>query len=506
MVLILVLAGLFSTAPPTLRSGEPWYDTSGALIDAHGAGMLHDDDDGVYYWYGSARCVGCPGTQMDGGINLYSSRDLYAWKKEGLVLPVFNGSSATGNGLDLERPKVVRCAGTGKYVMWVRGTGFGNTPQLLAVATADAPTGPFTFAGNASDPFHTVYPGNRNLPAGYQYADATLFQDPQGDDRATYVYWRSRVNPQNTGFRAMRLTEDCLGVVHGSDTRLFSTPDREAPAVFFHAGQYFLWTSGTMGWSPTDVFLYASAGGPLGNFSASSEPGHGWHSYTKPAPQQQQQRQRQQQQQQQQRQQQQQQQQQQQRQATSWVVRDGYLPQGDTFGNSSKQNATLPEAKALCAAAVACLGFCFQDVDRAPPPDRALSVAYKTAVHFVPENPAAGMQPPPIPPPGRPGNAPPRQPGQWAFGSQSTYILPNPAFTPGSSLPQFVYMGDRWNYSSEHGTSTATYVWLPLFIDERNPRNVSVVWHDSWRLDNVTSPFALAPAPLVAAPHPIGDL
>ena len=64
-------------------------------------------------------------------------------------------------------------------MMWVRGTGTGNTPQLLGVASADSPEGPFTFAGNQTDPFHTVYPGNRNLPVGYQYADATLFQDPK---------------------------------------------------------------------------------------------------------------------------------------------------------------------------------------------------------------------------------------------------------------------------------------------------------------------------------------
>ena len=79
---------------------------------------------------------------------------------------------------------------TGKVVMWVRGTGEGNTPQLLAVATADAPTGPFTFEGHVTDPFHTL---PRACPAGpgrcgnidsggrgdgYQYADATLFTDP----------------------------------------------------------------------------------------------------------------------------------------------------------------------------------------------------------------------------------------------------------------------------------------------------------------------------------------
>lgn len=74
---------------------------------------------------------------MDGGIALYSSEDLYSWKYERLVLPVFNctdnntgtasslaaspvkysdkdgtyppPSCANGNGLDLERPKVSSC-------------------------------------------------------------------------------------------------------------------------------------------------------------------------------------------------------------------------------------------------------------------------------------------------------------------------------------------------------------------------------------------------------------
>jgi hypothetical protein len=200
------------------------------------------EDSGVYYWYGSARRSCARGGtnrsacgDRDAGINLYSSADLYTWKFEGLVVPAFNGS-ATDNGNDLERPKVVRCAGTGKLVMWVRGTGTGNTPQLLAVASADEPTGPFTFVGNATDPFHTVAPGNRNLAAGYQFADATLFQDPKS--RKTFVYWRSRVNPQHTGFRAMELTDDCLAVKPESDTQLFTSPNREAPAVFFAHGQY----------------------------------------------------------------------------------------------------------------------------------------------------------------------------------------------------------------------------------------------------------------------------
>ena len=97
---------------------------------------------GRYYWYGSRRTLNAAGTQDDAGIALYSSADLYSWRFERLVLPVFNCSSphdrraggvggssgsgagsgagdypppscANGNGLDLERPKVGQCGGPG---------------------------------------------------------------------------------------------------------------------------------------------------------------------------------------------------------------------------------------------------------------------------------------------------------------------------------------------------------------------------------------------------------
>ena len=302
------------------RSGEPWLDVNGRVIDAHGGGFLVDN--GVTYWYGSQRngwrCCN------DGGINLYSSTNLYNWTYEGLVLKSFDGSP-TGNGHDLERPKVVRCARTQQFVMWVRGTGKGNTPQLAAVAVSASATGPFTFIGNSTDPFHAIAPGN------YQFADATLFQDPKSSK--AYLYWRTRVNVQHTGFRAIELTDDCTAVRPETDTQLFQTPNREAPAVFFAHDRYYLWTSGTMGWAPTTMHLYTSDR-PLGAFNQSGLNN-----------------------------------------SKGWLV---------------------------------------------------------------------GWEPPPIPAPGAPGNRKPEQPGEWAFGSQSTFILPNPMYSPGSGLAPFVYMADRW--------------------------------------------------------------
>jgi hypothetical protein len=224
-------------------------------------------------------------------------------------------------------------------------------------------------------------------------------------------------------------------------TSLHTLPPR-SPAVFVHRGTYYLWTSGTRGWEPADPFLY-SASSPLGDFAASSNPGHGWHSYLKSNLEAEQ--------------------------KTSasaamhtataavagWEVRDGYLPQGHVYGNVSKVNTTLPRALALCAGAAACVGFCFEDWDRRPPDHRPIAVAFKTSATFVPENPAAGIQPAPIPRPGRAGNARPAQPGVNAFDSQSTYILPNPQYAALPRLTLTVHARSTPSVRSSHrGTCT----------------------------------------------------
>ena len=389
------------------RPGQPWLDTAGAVIDAHGGGLLIDS--GKYYWYGSKRnrhpCAGA--TCHDAGINLYSSTDLYSWSFESLVVNVSASISPTGNGLDLERPKVIKCAKTREYVMWVRGTGKGNTPQLLGVLKSPKPTGPFAWV-RAHDPFHTVAKGIPNYPPGYQYADATLWQQPSSG--RSYVYWRSRVDPADTGFRGMELTDDCLDVVWESDTQIFRTPNREAPAVFSHAHRIYLWTSGTEGWSPCQPFLY-NATEPLGPFNSSI--GHSWHTYSKPANFS--------------------------RAARNYLLRDGYLPGGNDW--IPERNCTLPAAQTLCASSVGCQGFSFVDHDRQPAASRVLSVAFKTTSHGFVRDDAFGFEPPPIPNPGKPGNRKEEgEPGVWAFASQSTYILPNPAFRTGSKLPQFIYI------------------------------------------------------------------
>ena len=71
------------------------------VIDAHGAGLL--EHGGAYYWYGSKRTINATGTQMDGGIALYSSTNLYEWKYESVVLKPFNCTSNNTRSLPRAR-------------------------------------------------------------------------------------------------------------------------------------------------------------------------------------------------------------------------------------------------------------------------------------------------------------------------------------------------------------------------------------------------------------------
>ena len=198
-------------SPPERRysafhPGQPWTDTSGATIDAHGAGLLTVGT--TTYWYGSQR-QGHPATaprgtyppysafchpppapdgsqrrRLDGftlGVNLYvSDGDLYNWRHHGLVFD----ANVTGANC-LERPKVVQCPATGKFVLWAKGDDNAGTVhppkpdnKLAVVAVADTPLGPFRLA----DPQRPLY-----SPASCKLADATLHVS--GGE--VWLYWRS---------------------------------------------------------------------------------------------------------------------------------------------------------------------------------------------------------------------------------------------------------------------------------------------------------------------------
>ena len=79
---------------------------------------------------------------------MYSSKDLYNWKDEGIALSVSDDpKSPIVKGCIIERPKVIHNPKTRKFVMWFHHelTGRNYDASLSGVAVADKVTGPYTY-------------------------------------------------------------------------------------------------------------------------------------------------------------------------------------------------------------------------------------------------------------------------------------------------------------------------------------------------------------------------
>ena len=130
-------------AAKEIASGEIWPDDRGEHINAHGGGMAYE---GTYYWYGEHKADTTSSAYV--GVTCYSSPNLTDWKYEGVALSVVDEPGHDiERGCVLERPKVIYCPTTKKFVMWfhleLKGQGYAQA--RYGVAVSDTPTGPFTF-------------------------------------------------------------------------------------------------------------------------------------------------------------------------------------------------------------------------------------------------------------------------------------------------------------------------------------------------------------------------
>ncbi|MFZ2640935.1 MAG: glycoside hydrolase family 43 protein [Verrucomicrobiia bacterium] len=222
------------------QPGEVWLDTSGKAINAHGGGMLFHA--GVYYWYGENKegrtwlpesTKAWEGYRVDvTGVRCYSSRDLFRWKDEGLVLRAVPDDPAHDQHPSkvCERPKVVFNARTKKFVMWMHIDSEDYKAARAGVAVADSPTGPFRYIESVR-------------PEGQYSRDQTLFQD---DDGKAYRIYSSENN--KTTYISL-LTDDYLKH-SGKFARVFEGRHMEAQVVFKHTGKYWFIASGCTGWAP----------------------------------------------------------------------------------------------------------------------------------------------------------------------------------------------------------------------------------------------------------------
>ncbi len=228
--------------------GAYWYDTNGNLIEAHGGGMLYVNSSKTYYWYGEYRNASDKSHAI--GISCYSSKNLYNWKFEGIVLSD-SATNADGNTPVLERPKVIYNDSTHKYVMWMHIDAANYSAAEAGVAVSDKPTGPFKYLG-------------AERPNGQMSRDMTVFKDDNGK---AYLIYSSE---NNATMDASLLTDDYL---HQSGTyaRILINQSREAPAMFKYNNKYYLITSGTSGWAP-NAAKFAVANSVLGPWTLEGNP------------------------------------------------------------------------------------------------------------------------------------------------------------------------------------------------------------------------------------------
>jgi len=282
------------------RPGDIWRDTGGEPINAHGAGFLRHE--GVVYWYGEHKIDGDAGNAAHVGVRVYSSRDLFNWRNEGVALAVSaEPKHELAAGCIIERPKVIYNAKTRRFVMWFHfePLGAGYEGSRSGVAVAETPVGPFAFLGTIR-PNAGVWPDNvpaeqraplsaeesarlatmalpggplpyypkhllfrRDFEGGQMARDMTLFVD---EDGAAYHVYSSEANGT---LHISQLSDDYLRPA-GRYVRVFPGGFNEAPALFKHAGRYFMITSGCSGWAPNQgrVSVADSIWGPweeLGN-------------------------------------------------------------------------------------------------------------------------------------------------------------------------------------------------------------------------------------------------
>ncbi len=226
----------------SVKSGQVWLDNNGRPIQAHGFQLFYDSTDSLYYWYGVDNGRTIPGTnRLFGGVRLYTSHDFYNWTDEGLIIAPdsIDPMSPIHYSQKVERPHILYCKATGKYVCWIKSQ---SDEGYFVVLQADH--------------FRGSYSVVRLLqPEGYTVGDFDMYADPTTGKG--YV-WFERPHWE---LICAELSDDYTGVSRQySEHFVGKLPPytRESPAHFVRGGKHYLFTSGTTGYTsnPTETAVF----------------------------------------------------------------------------------------------------------------------------------------------------------------------------------------------------------------------------------------------------------
>jgi len=223
----------------SFKPGQPWYDTNGNLIQAHGGNIIFHE--GIFYWCGENKEKTRPDNGIwHYGVRLYSSKDLYNWTDEGIVFAPSEDKSDPMHPLRImDRPHIIYNKKNKQFVMWVKFAGTAKEPenwsvQYMGIAVSDDITKPFKMVRT----FH---------PLGMQTGDFDVYVDPR-DGKGYFI--ADRVH---TEVIIADLTEDYLDVTGNYSSHLPEDGPpfaREAPAFCVRKNHYYIISSGTTGYMP----------------------------------------------------------------------------------------------------------------------------------------------------------------------------------------------------------------------------------------------------------------
>lgn len=222
----------------------PWYDTYGNEINVSDGGIIFVD--GVYHWYGMQlrdlpmQFGGGGGQVTTTGVAMYASTDLKTWQYEGIILPCSTDPSHPLYGpMRFERPKIIRNPKTGQFVLWCHYVAYpgdhGKTPGTAeaGLAVCDTVNGQYEWKGFT-----------RPIDDAGLVRDNTLYQDHDGS--AYYIYDR-QVGSDRCQY-VVKLSDDYLSFTN-EYCRIDAAFWREAAAVVYHDGYYFMITSDLTYWA-----------------------------------------------------------------------------------------------------------------------------------------------------------------------------------------------------------------------------------------------------------------
>ncbi len=220
--------------------GQPWFDTQGERIQAHGGALWYED--GIYYWYGeNKQFTDGKGRIWHWGIRAYRSKDLYNWTDLGLIIPpnCDDPSSNLYPESRMTRPHIVKSAATGKYLCWLVIAG---NDACFAVLESPDFMGPYTLVKEHYRPFE------------HHYSDFDISVDEAGVGRMF-------VDVDHSSTIGFRLSADLTSLeeqISVSYEGLHPPFCREAASVFSYNGKKYMLSSGMSGYLPNPSDLAVS--------------------------------------------------------------------------------------------------------------------------------------------------------------------------------------------------------------------------------------------------------